>query len=138
MSAFFNVCCGKKNTNNNIESGEMKMENQRIETLENKGNKVTRFMRRNATTIIGCTMLLAIMTMGMANASTADTLWTTISNLIKTWVTRLGAVVMFVGGIMFALGWKSDDAEQKSRGISTIIAGAIVTALAALTGTFFA
>ena len=45
---------------------------------------------------------------------------------------------MFVGGIMFGLGWKSDDAEQKSRGISTIIAGAIVVAVAALTGTFFA
>ena len=45
---------------------------------------------------------------------------------------------MFVGGVMFGLGWKSDDAEQKSRGISTIVAGAIVTAVAAITGTFFA
>lgn len=68
----------------------------------------------------------------------ADALWQTISGLIQTWVTRLGGVVMFVGGIMFGLGWKSDDAEQKSRGISTIIAGAIVIAVAALTGTFFA
>ena len=68
----------------------------------------------------------------------ADALWSTISTLIQTWVTRLGGVVMFVGGIMFGLGWKSDDAEQKSRGISTIIAGAIVIAVAALTGTFFA
>ena len=71
-------------------------------------------------------------------ASGADGLWTTISGLVQTWVTRLGGVVMFIGAIMFGLGWKSDDAEQKSRGVSTIIAGAIVTAAAALTGTFFA
>lgn len=82
--------------------------------------------------------------MGIANAggapagSGADAMWSTITGLIGTWVTRLGGVVMFVGGIMFGLGWKSDDAEQKSRGISTVISGAIVTALAALIGTFFA
>lgn len=89
--------------------------------------------------VIACTLLLGVMIMGVAQAAgTGDALWTTISTLIGTWVTRLGAVVMFVGGIMFGLGWKSDDAEQKSRGISTIISGAIVTALAAMVGTFFA
>lgn len=86
---------------------------------------------------IACVMMISIMMCGMAFAS-ADVLWNTIANLIQTWVTRLGGVVMFVGGIMFGLGWKSDDAEQKSRGISTLIAGAIVVAVAALTGTFFA
>lgn len=87
--------------------------------------------------LIACILLTVIMMRGMAFA-TADSLWTTIADLIKTWVTRLGGVVMFVGGVMFGLGWKSDDAEQKSRGISTIIAGAIVVAVAALTSTFFA
>lgn len=38
---------------------------------------------------------------------------------------------------MDTLGWKSDDAEQKSRGISTIIAGAIVIAVAGMTSQFF-
>lgn len=83
-------------------------------------------------------LLLGIMTMGTASAADADALWTTVSGLIETWVTRLGGVVMFVGGIMFGLGWKSDDAEQKSRGISTLVAGAIVVAVAGLTTTFFA
>ena len=84
---------------------------------------------------VACLALLVISGTVFANP---ETLWNTISGLIGTWVTRLGAVVMFVGGIMFGLGWKNDDAEQKSRGISTLIAGAIVTAVAALTGTFFA
>lgn len=100
------------------------------------GQRVGMFLNRHAIQI-ACVMMVAVMMCGMAFA-TADALWNTIANLIQTWVTRLGGVVMFVGGIMFGLGWKSDDAEQKSRGISTIIAGAIVVAVAALTGTFFA
>lgn len=99
------------------------------------GQKVGMFLNKQATTI-ACVMMIAIMMCGTAFA--ADALWQTIANLIQTWVTRLGGVVMFVGGIMFGLGWKSDDAEQKSRGISTIIAGAIVVAVAALTSQFFA
>jgi predicted membrane channel-forming protein YqfA (hemolysin III family) len=67
----------------------------------------------------------------------ADTMWNTLSDLIGTWVLRLGGVVMFVGGVMFGLGWKNDDAEQKSRGVQTMIAGAIVMALAGMVGTFF-
>ena len=74
---------------------------------------------------------------GTTTASGADGLWNTISTLIQTWVTRLGGVVMFVGGVMFGLGWKSDDAEQKSRGVSTLIAGAIVVAVAQIAGQFF-
>lgn len=102
----------------------------------NKGvfMKIGQTMNRKAA-ILAVVLLVAVATSGTVFA--ADALWTTISGLIQTWVTRLGGVVMFVGGVMFGLGWKSDDAEQKSRGISTIIAGAIVVAVAALTGQFF-
>lgn len=89
---------------------------------------------------ITCIVLMSLTAISMASAAstTAETLWTTVADLIATWVTRLGGVVMFVGGVMFGLGWKNDDAEQKSRGIQTLIAGAIVTAIAGLTSTFFA
>ena len=115
----------------------MKNVTMTVETA--KENKVTAFglFLNKHIAVITCALLLGVMFMSVAHASSADTLWTTIANLIKTWVTRLGGVVMFVGGVMFGLGWKSDVAEQKSRGISTIIAGAIVVAVAALTGTFF-
>ena len=73
-----------------------------------------------------------------AGAASAEKLWTTLSTLIGKWVLRLGGVVIFVGGVMFALGWKNDDAEQKTRGIQTIIAGAIVMALAGMVNVFFA
>lgn len=105
--------------------------------MKKLGTKVGKLVAKNR-------MVLTVMALGVLTLScvcfgaSADALWTTLSGLIQTWVTRLGAVVVFVGGIMFALGWKSDDAEQKSRGVSTIIAGALVMVIAGLTGTFFA
>lgn len=108
-----------------------------IEKMKNSTQRMGTFFDRHATQL-ACLCLMAVMVGGMAFASGADALWTTISTLIQTWVTRLGGVVMFVGGVMFGLGWKNDDAEGKSRGINTIIAGAIVIAIAALTSQFFA
>lgn len=108
-------------------------------SIQNKNKSV--FMSIGQTMNRKAAILAAVLLVAVAMSGTvfaADALWSTIANLIQTWVTRLGGVVMFVGGIMFGLGWKSDDAEQKSRGISTIIAGAIVIAVAALTGQFFA
>ena len=103
-------------------------------------NRTRSFWKKYGLTFMLCLSFMVVFAAasGSDGASRAETLWTTLSGLIEKWVTRLGAVVVFIGGIMFALGWKNDDAEGKSRGISTIIAGAIVMALAALTGTFFA
>ena len=110
------------------------MKRKNFNTTTTKAQTVGMFLNKHMLKI-AIAMMITVMMCGMAFA--ADALWNTISGLIQTWVTRLGGVVMFVGGVMFGLGWKSDDAEQKSRGISTIIAGAIVIAGAGLTGTFF-
>lgn len=101
--------------------------------------KVGGFLNKHGMTVaIVLVMALMLTSVCFASGDPAETLWTNITSIIGKWVTRLGAVIIFVGGIMFALGWKSDDAEQKSRGISTVISGAMVTAIAALVGTFFA
>ena len=103
---------------------------KRISVKENLGN----FMNRHATIAALCAISM-LMIAGQVFA--ADALWNTIATLIQTWVTRLGGVVMFVGGVMFGLGWKNDDADGKTRGINTIIAGAIVVAVAGLSSQFF-
>jgi len=122
------------------------MENQRNKTqvLQKKQEKtqggtlqtVNRHITRNIHYFMAAAV--AVLVVSGTVFANAEMLWGTVADLIGTWITRLGAVVMFVGGVMFGLGWKNDDAEQKSRGVSTIIAGAIVTAVAALTSTFFA
>lgn len=111
--------------------------NKKNEGIKGMQGKAVRFLCKYSAQITFA-LLVVIMMKGAVSAASADTLWTTLSSLIQKWVTRLGAVVMFVGGIMFGLGWKNDDAERKSQGVNTIIAGAIVMAIAQLTGTFFA
>lgn len=108
-------------------------------------NKITKkeqfglFLNKHANRITACMALCMVMTASFCFAgSGADALWNTIAGLIETWVTRLGGVVFFVGGVLFGLGWKDNDASQKSTGINTMIAGGIIMAVAALTSTFFA
>lgn len=74
---------------------------------------------------------------GGGGTSNADTLWGEIKGVITTWTNRLGGVIMFIGGIMFALGWRSEDAEQRSKGIQTVIAGALVLAVVGIIDQFF-
>ena len=105
-------------------------------TKEHKINKVKIFFNRNVMLIV-CVLLIMFALSGTAFASSADDLWSTITGEIEKWVGRLGGAIVFVGGIMFALGWKSEDAEQKSRGIQTVMAGGMVVALAAITSQFF-
>ncbi|MDR2650649.1 MAG: hypothetical protein LBB94_13180 [Clostridiales bacterium] len=103
--------------------------------------KFSGFWSKYAPVII-CVLFLAFVfstrTVLASGTTDPDSLWKTVTDLIEKWVTRLGAVVMFVGGVMFGLGWKNDDAEGKSRGVSTMVAGGIVIAVAAVSSSFLA
>ena len=114
----------------------MKKQNENKNLIS--GRSFGKFLNKKALVMGLCLACLVCMSATAFASGNVDTLWNTIANLIQKWVTRLGGVVMLIGGVMFGLGWKSDDAEQKSRGVSTIIAGAIVAAVAALTAQFFA
>ena len=87
---------------------------------------------------VGCLLLIALIASGTVHAASADDLWNTVANLLQTWVTRLGGVVMFIGGVMLGLGYKNDDVEGKTRGISTLVSGGIVIATAQIVSQFFA
>lgn len=98
--------------------------------------KVGRFIQQHSCAISCC--LAAVLLVGrFVFADEADDMWDTMTNLVSKWAMRLGGVVLFVGGIMFALGWKDDNADGKTRGINTMIAGAMVIAVAGLARTFF-
>jgi len=59
----------------------------------------------------------------------ADTSYESVVNTFIKWIRRVGAMIAFVGGIMFALGNKNNDGEQKQQGLLTMVAGFIVVAL---------
>lgn len=62
----------------------------------------------------------------------ADSDTSTIDKFVDfacSWLIKIGFVVMLVGGVMFALGWQREDAEGKTRGLTTLMAGAMVAAI---------
>ncbi|MBP0984042.1 MAG: hypothetical protein J6A19_09990 [Oscillospiraceae bacterium] len=52
-----------------------------------------------------------------------------VVGFFATWIGRIGLVVAFVGGVMFALAIKNDDAEAKTIGLMTLASGFVVFAL---------
>jgi hypothetical protein len=98
------------------------------------GEKIVKFVAMIHTMegmlILKATPLLAV-TNTTTGAGTANT--DTIDNFIDfacEWLQKIGAVIALVGGVMFALGWQRDDAEGKSRGLMTIMAGFMLVAVA--------
>lgn len=66
---------------------------------------------------------------GYASATAADAKWTAVINFILPWIQRLGGVVILIGAVEFGLAFKNDDAEAKTKGLRTVIAGCIVLAV---------
>ena len=80
----------------------------------------------------GATMLATMSTSMTVFAAGADT--SSIDKFVDfacEWLKKIGAVIMLVGGVMFALGWQREDSEGKTRGLQTLMAGAMVMALGA-------
>ena len=46
------------------------------------------------------------------------------------WVARIGLVIGFIGAIQFAMGFKDDSADGKTRGLMCLASGFIVFAVA--------
>lgn len=59
----------------------------------------------------------------------ADSTYTSVINFFVTWIRRIGAVIAFVGAIMFGLSIKNHDGEQKQQGLLTMVAGFVVVAI---------
>ncbi len=68
---------------------------------------------------------------GTSGSGTVDgeAAFNSVIGFFATWIGRIGLVVAFVGGVMFALAIKNDDAEAKTRGLMTLASGFVVFAL---------
>ena len=54
----------------------------------------------------------------------------TVVQFIVDWVARIGLVIGFIGAIQFAMGFKDDSADGKTRGLMCLASGFIVFAVA--------
>ena len=55
--------------------------------------------------------------------------FSSIVDFFVTWIQKVGGLVALVGGIMFCLAIKNNDAEQKQSGLLTLVAGFAVIAI---------
>ena len=66
---------------------------------------------------------------GSTTGATAESSYTTVLTFFITWLRRIGAAVALIGGIMFGLAIKDNNAEQKQAGLMTMVAGFVVVAI---------
>jgi len=66
----------------------------------------------------------------------ADAAFRATVSVFITWIRRIGALVGFVGAIMFALATKNNDADQKQTGLLTMVAGFMAWAICQATSLF--
>lgn len=101
-------------------------------TTEQRDRKRERAMRR-------ITMgFMAVMMMTSASGITAFAegegdgveTFNTVVQFIVDWVARIGLVIGFIGAVQFALGFKDDSADGKTRGLMCLASGFIVYAVA--------
>ncbi|MBQ8967278.1 hypothetical protein [Ruminococcus sp.] len=71
-----------------------------------------------------------------ADDGVPSSMFTAVLGTICKFVTALGGVVALIGGINWALGFKSEDSDAQVRGIRTLIAGAAVIAVVQAAKTF--
>ncbi len=88
----------------------------------NKAAKLFVTLSTIAVTVAACTIVASA-------AGTAETAYQNTINFFITWIRRVGWMIAFVGAVMFGLAIKNDDAEQKQRGLITMVAGFVVAAL---------
>lgn len=73
---------------------------------------------------------------GSGGGTTAEDAYQNVVSFFVTWIRRLGAFVALIGGIMFGLAIKDNNADQKQAGLMTLIAGFVVVAITAAVDMF--
>lgn len=73
---------------------------------------------------------------GAGGGTTAESAYQNVVSFFVTWIRRLGAFVALIGGIMFGLAIKDNNADQKQAGLMTLIAGFVVVAITAAVDMF--
>lgn len=79
-----------------------------------------------STTAIGTLIIAESKVFAASNTESIDA----FISFACDWLTKIGGVIALVGGVMFALGWQREDAEGKSRGLMTLMAGFMLVAIA--------
>ena len=89
---------------------------------------------KKAVNVIVCSLILSTSSVYAAGSNTSSI--DGFISFVCDWLLKIGGVVALIGAVMFALGWQRDDAEGKSRGLMTMMAGFMVIAISQSKGLF--
>lgn len=104
-----------------------------------KNNSVVKIKNSLKTVVSSLNIALCSVILGVTNVHAAGSNTSSIDGFITfvcDWLLKIGGVVALIGAVMFALGWQRDDAEGKSRGLMTMMAGFMVIAISQSKGLF--
>lgn len=103
-------------------------------TVEQRDAKRMRSISRITTGLMAATMAMSCMgiTCFTADGTSSEGVETfnTVVEFIVDWVARIGLVIGFIGAVQFAMGFKDDSADGKTRGLMCLASGFIVFAVA--------
>ncbi|MDE5860160.1 MAG: hypothetical protein K2H23_07250, partial [Oscillospiraceae bacterium] len=107
-------------------------------TAEQRDRKRVRSIKRITTGIMAASMAANLMGItcfaanegGEGGSTEGVETFNTVVEFIVDWVARIGLVVGFIGAVQFALGFKDDSADGKTRGLMCLASGFIVFAVA--------
>lgn len=126
--AFYNNKGGVGKTTSAINIAYEFSGENRVLVIDVDGQAIT-----SVTTMVTMAMATAVSAFAEGNgeggAVEGEAAFNEVVGFFATWIGRIGLVVAFVGGVMFALAIKNDDAEAKTRGLMTLASGFVVFAL---------
>ena len=102
-------------------------------TTEQRDRKRMRSIKKITTGIMAASMAFSMMGITCFAADGGGEgveTFNTVVEFIVDWVARIGLVVGFIGAVQFALGFKDDSADGKTRGLMCLASGFIVFAVA--------
>ncbi len=107
-------------------------------TTEQRERKTMRSVKKIVAGIMAASMALSMMGItcfaanegGGGGSTEGVETFNTVVEFIVDWVARIGLVVGFIGAVQFALGFKDDSADGKTRGLMCLASGFIVFAVA--------
>lgn len=101
-------------------------------SVEQRERKTMRSVKRITTGLMAASMAASLMgiTCFAADGGEGVETFNTVVEFIVDWVARIGLVVGFIGAVQFALGFKDDSADGKTRGLMCLASGFIVFAVA--------
>lgn len=105
----------------------------RMLTAEQRDRKRMRSIKKITTGIMAASMAFSMMGITCFAADGGGEgveTFNTVVEFIVDWVARIGLVVGFIGAVQFALGFKDDSADGKTRGLMCLASGFIVFAVA--------